>query len=82
MSTTELFSQISLTEAAYANLTGLGINSPQTLLSDRLVAVDNGFSRTQADEFAKHWRVIHHQPDTLSGFSRSLGQVLNLEMHQ
>jgi hypothetical protein len=30
------------------------------------------FSATQASEFAEHWRVVHHQSNTESGFSATL----------
>jgi Ca2+-binding RTX toxin-like protein len=77
MSTVQLFSQISLAEAAYANLSALDINSTKQQLISRLVAVDNGFSQSQAEHFANHWRVVHHQPDTLSGFSATLFESID-----
>ncbi|MCU7890865.1 MAG: hypothetical protein KZQ78_04295 [Candidatus Thiodiazotropha sp. (ex Ustalcina ferruginea)] len=33
---------------------------------------DKGFSLTQAIEFTEKWELIHHQPDTDSGFSATL----------
>ncbi|MBT2997456.1 MAG: hypothetical protein KME56_12670 [Candidatus Thiodiazotropha sp. (ex Ctena orbiculata)] len=33
---------------------------------------DKGFSLTQAREFTRRWEVVHHQPDTASGFSATL----------
>ncbi|MCU7873328.1 MAG: hypothetical protein KZQ91_11335 [Candidatus Thiodiazotropha sp. (ex Lucinoma borealis)] len=33
---------------------------------------DKGFSQTQAELFTEKWEVIHHQPDTDSGFSATL----------
>ncbi|MCU7850422.1 MAG: hypothetical protein KZQ89_21080 [Candidatus Thiodiazotropha sp. (ex Lucinoma kastoroae)] len=33
---------------------------------------DKGFSLTQAREFTRRWELVHHQPDTDSGFSATL----------
>ncbi|MES9974291.1 MAG: hypothetical protein ABW094_08525 [Candidatus Thiodiazotropha sp.] len=33
---------------------------------------DKGFSLTQAELFTEKWEVVHHQPDTDSGFSATL----------
>lgn len=77
MSTVQLFSQISLAEAAYANLSTLDINSTKQQLISRLVAVDNGFSQAQAEYFADHWRVVNHQSDTSSGFSATLFESID-----
>lgn len=33
---------------------------------------NTGFSSSQADAFLQRWEVIHHQPDTESGFSATL----------
>ena len=33
---------------------------------------DRGFTRQQFDEFQRTYRVLHHQPDTTTGFSATL----------
>jgi hypothetical protein len=76
---TKLFDMASLAEAAYANFTdsnGNPISISGAQLADRLQDFDGipdngkiGFSKTQAEEFAKHYRVIRQQANTATGFS-------------
>lgn len=67
-----IFSQISLAEAAYALLENV---TDQENLKNKLEAI--GFSQSQAEEFVKHWRVVNHLPDTLSGFSATVFESLD-----
>ncbi len=56
-----------LSEASYANLQNkFASEDVKTAL------ITEGFSQTQAEDFIKQWRVVAHQPNTLSGFSATL----------
>lgn len=69
MKSENIFSQIFLAEASYALLDNVASGDQEGL---QAASIANGFSQTQSEEFAKHWRVVHHQPDTDSGFSATL----------
>lgn len=60
-----LFQQAQLAEAAYADFL-----KPDTTTEQALQA--EGMSATQAADFATHWEVVHHLPNTDSGFSGTL----------
>jgi len=68
-----------LSEAAYADFRG-SLTPSRVQKSLERIGSDNdepddpdkGFSTSQAEEFVKHWEVVHHQPDTDSGFSATL----------
>jgi hypothetical protein len=38
---------------------------------------DKGFSHEQAVDFVHKWKIVDHQPDTLSGFSATLFERIN-----
>ena len=72
-STKSLFELAQLAEASYAKFDEFGNTK------DALIALDDGdyeFSPTQAGEFIKNWRVVHHQPDTASGYSGTLFEYI------
>lgn len=73
--TTKLFELAQLAEASYADLQNSVNNSTNLIkaLIDKKANGDYKFSESQATEFASHWKVIHHQPNT-SGF---LGTALH-----
>lgn len=86
-SNTQLFDMASLAEAAYATFTdasgALTIASKVEFIN-RLQDFDadgqkdtKSFSRTQAEEFADHYRVISQQPNTDSGYSATLFERLD-----
>lgn len=58
-----------LAEAAYANL----LNDSGGQIIDRRDLENHlrasSFSAKQAEQFASHWQVVHHLPNTESGFS-------------
>ncbi len=56
-----------LAEASYADLVDVGAKDE---LETALQA--EKFTQEQAEEFAKHWRVADHQPNTDSGYSGTL----------
>ena len=70
--TTKLFDLAELAEAAYANFTNFNTSTPPSDIKIKLVA--SSFTEVQATEFAKHWKVVHHQADTVGGFSGTLFQ--------
>jgi len=67
MEITKMYEQALLSEAAYADFSNL--TNVQSFI-DALIT--SGFFPTQAMEFVTDWQVIHHQPDTESGFSATL----------
>lgn len=76
--TTKLFELGQLAEASYADFTVASVNgtiNPDTMSK----ALDNSslFSLSQANEFAAHWQVASHQPDTSNGFSATLFQRID-----
>lgn len=73
-STTILFDQALLAEAAYADFSIPGV-STEDALKDR--ANGGGFSVAQAAEFVLHWKVVHHIPNTGSGFSATVFESLD-----
>jgi hypothetical protein len=75
--TKKLFDMASLAEAAYAdfNDSNGGVLIAEQVIVNRLKAKD--WSETQAKEFAKHYRVVHQQPNTTSGFSATLFERLS-----
>jgi Ca2+-binding RTX toxin-like protein len=75
--TKKLFDMASLAEAAYAdfNDSNGGVLIAEQDIVNRLKAKD--WSETQAKEFAKHYRVVHQQPNTASGFSATVFERLS-----
>ncbi|MEW8193199.1 MAG: calcium-binding protein, partial [Candidatus Thiodiazotropha sp.] len=81
MNTEAIFANALLSEASYADFEDVNFNSLDEV-RDALQRIgtdegepddpDKGFSLTQAREFTRQWEVIHHQPDTDSGFSATL----------
>lgn len=85
--TTKIFDMASMAEAAYANFVDasgdLLVTDTATLIA-KLEDFDgdpsngkSGFSKTQAEEFAKHYRVISQRPNTDSGYSGTLFERLD-----
>ncbi len=65
-----LFQEAQLAEAAYADLWDATLNQPITANDKVITALKaEGFSDTQATDFAAHWGVVDHLPNTTSGFS-------------
>jgi hypothetical protein len=87
--TTQIFDMASLAEAAYAtfsNESGALTIANQDDLVARLQDFDanvgngkSGFSKTQAEEFAKHYRVVSQRPNTASGYSGTLFERLDAD---
>lgn len=81
------FDMASLAEAAYATFTDINGNlliTDQSQFIDRLEDFDadprngkNGFSKTQAEEFATHYRVVSQRPNTASGYSGTVFERLD-----
>lgn len=70
-----LFRRTQLAEAAYADFFDARTRSVLTNDNDVRDAVTaEDFSATQATDFTANWQVLHHQPDTSSGFSATLFQ--------
>ncbi len=67
MDSSSLFQLAQLAEASYADLVDVGAKDE---LETALQA--EKFTQEQAEEFAKHWRVADHQPNTDSGYSGTL----------
>src|SRR3989344_2578422 len=70
----DYFEQAQFAQAAYANLDG------SLSLVQALQETGTGkpnFSTSQANEFDDHYRVIHHLPNTSSGFSATLFQNID-----
>ncbi|MCU7937272.1 MAG: hypothetical protein KZQ99_20825 [Candidatus Thiodiazotropha sp. (ex Dulcina madagascariensis)] len=68
-----------LAEAAYGDFRGVDTKARLQAALQRIGTdegepddPDKGFSLTQATEFTDKWELIHHQPDTDSGFSATL----------
>lgn len=70
--TNNFFSLAQLAEAAYADFGNPKLSLKEALLDKDKDGKNQGFSDTQADLFLADWSVIHHQPDTGSGFSATL----------
>ena len=69
--TTSLFEQAQLAEAAYADFSDPGKTRLQALK-------DEGFSDAQATEFVLHWKVVSHIPNQVpSGFSATVFESLD-----
>lgn len=70
----KLFELAQLAEASYAILS---TNMTASALISQLRNTSDGmkFSATQATTFATNWRVVHHQPDTNSGYSARVGRI-------
>lgn len=67
MTITNLFEKSQLAEAAYADFSVSAVSLKDALIAD-------GFSETQAAEFAATWEVVDHLPDTASSdFSAMMG---------
>jgi hypothetical protein len=61
-----------LSESSYANLKGVTTKKQlQTAL------ITSGFSETQAEDFASHWRVADHLPNTNTGFSATVFESID-----
>ena len=81
--TTQIFDMASLAEAAYATFTdanGILLVTNKSELIARLQDFQNDgdkdFSKTQAEEFATHYRVIGQQLNTDTGYSATLFERL------
>ncbi|MCU7816349.1 MAG: hypothetical protein KZQ81_14380, partial [Candidatus Thiodiazotropha sp. (ex Rostrolucina anterorostrata)] len=70
-----------MAEASYADFTNVDLtNRDQVITALQRIGTDEddpddpdkGFSLTQAREFTRRWELVHHQPDTDSGFSATL----------
>ncbi len=72
MTTNELLASALLSEATYADLAGK--TAPKDL-EGALIA--GGFSKSQAAKFVTQWRVVDHQPNTLTGMSATLFERLD-----
>ncbi len=72
MDINNLLDSAMLSEAAYADLAG---NTAPKVIKEALKA--EGFSPTQAAEFVTQWRVVDHQPNTLTGLSATLFERLD-----
>lgn len=82
--TTKIFDMASLAEAAYATFVdgnGALLVSNKVELIARLQDFQNDgdkdFSKTQAEEFAKHYRVVGQRPNTPSGYSGTVFERLD-----
>jgi len=87
MSINESFQRALISEASYADFQ-TAKNPDGSFNAERVNAAlrniggrGKGFSRTQADDFVTHWKVVNHQPDTLSGFSATLFESLDSPGH-
>ncbi len=71
---TKFSDMASLSEASYVLFDELNRNFSDKAVEDALKDSDleGRFSATQAEEFVKHWQVVDHQGNTLSGFSATL----------
>lgn len=58
---TKLYDNALLSEAAYADFSNIS-NSDDV----KAALTTSGFSPTQAEAFVTQWRVVDHQPNTLS----------------
>jgi hypothetical protein len=74
MTTENIFSRSSLSEASYAILDDVVIGN-QNQLRDALV--NNGFSLSKAEAFIAQWKFIDHLPNTDTGFSATVFESLN-----
>ncbi|MEW8203419.1 MAG: hypothetical protein AB2764_15070 [Candidatus Thiodiazotropha endolucinida] len=91
MNTEAIFANALLSEASYADFEDVNFNSFDEV-RDALQRIgtdedepddpDKGFSLTQAREFTRQWEVVHHQPDTNSGFSATLFRNTDGSMDQ
>ncbi|MES9991035.1 MAG: calcium-binding protein [Candidatus Thiodiazotropha sp.] len=63
-----------LSEASYADFDTIGAIT-QTDVENALIARE--FSNTQAAEFITHWQVVHHLPNTSTGFSATVFESLD-----
>ena len=84
--TTQIFDMASLAEAAYATFVDengvlLVTNKIQLIarLQDFQNDGDKDFSKTQAEEFAKLYRVVSQRPNTASGYSGTLFERLDAD---
>ncbi|MEQ1622939.1 MAG: calcium-binding protein [Methylococcales bacterium] len=73
ISTTTLFDKALLAEASYADFR-IAEQIDGTYNKDKVIAalITGDFSAIQAKEFAQHWQVVSHRPDTVFGFSATL----------
>jgi len=73
VNTNSLFDMAQLAEASYADFWDDSINQ---VITDpdgvKTALINRKFSNTQADKFLLSWKVVHHQPNTATGFSATL----------
>ncbi|MCG7980127.1 MAG: hypothetical protein G8D81_01110 [gamma proteobacterium symbiont of Clathrolucina costata] len=67
-----------LSEASYADFDTIGAIT-QTDVENALIARE--FSNTQAADFITHWQVVHHLPNTSTGFSATIFESLDNPGH-
>ena len=78
MSIRNLFQQAQLAEASYSLLSGVDYSDPaQVIVALTGSEFEGEFSLVQAQEFVNQWQVVHHIPDTNSGFSATLLERLD-----
>jgi len=70
------FQNAELSEASYSDFEGLTKTE-----EIKAALILEGFSDAQAADFVTHWKVVNHQPDTLSGFSATLFESLDNPGH-
>ncbi|RLA22719.1 MAG: hypothetical protein DRQ61_05750, partial [Gammaproteobacteria bacterium] len=82
MDTKGIFQSAMLSEASYADFDGIDLTKDDdvktaltkqpTILGIPDPFADPVFTESQAQDFVDHWKVISHQPNTVSGFSATL----------
>jgi hypothetical protein len=78
MEVSDLFLSSSVSEASYANLQAAKkADGSFDLDKVRAALIAEGFSPTQAAKFVTQWRVVDHQPNTLTGLSATLFERLD-----
>ncbi|WP_156521221.1 hypothetical protein [Halothiobacillus diazotrophicus] len=79
MEVSDLFLSSSVSETSYANLQAAKkADGSFDLDKVRAALIAKGFSPTQAAEFVTQWRVVDHQPNTLTGLSATLFERLDV----
>jgi hypothetical protein len=80
----EYYMRAALAEAAYANLEGVTVADDLSSALQRIGEKpgepddpNKGFSLSQAKDFASHWRVAHHLPNTNTGFSATVFESID-----
>jgi pimeloyl-ACP methyl ester carboxylesterase len=80
----EYYMRAALAEAAYADLEGVTVADDLSSALQRIGEKpgepddpNKGFSLSQANDFASHWRVAHHLPNTNTGFSATVFESID-----